>query len=202
MQDERLAASNARALVAFGANLPNSGETPADAVARAMDRVEQRVGGPIRRSRLWRTPAFPPGGGPDFVNAAAAFDWPGAAGDLLDLLHGIEAEFGRTRARRWEARIMDLDLIALGDAVLPDPATQTRWAQLPAETAARETPDRLVLPHPRLAERGFVLAPLHDVAPDWRHPVTGLTVSQMLDALPDGLLNGVRPLAAQGRSTT
>ena len=89
---------------------------------------------------------------------------------------------------------MDLDLIALGQAVLPDMATQRAWAGLPPERAARETPGELILPHPRLADRGFVLVPLAEIAPDWRHPVTGVTVAEMLAARPDEERSEIRPL--------
>ncbi|MDG4649031.1 2-amino-4-hydroxy-6-hydroxymethyldihydropteridine diphosphokinase [Roseibacterium sp. SDUM158017] len=186
------------ALVALGSNLPAGGLMPAAAVSRAMDLLEDRTRTALRRSRLWRTPAFPPGAGPPFVNAAAALDWGGAAEDLLAILHGIEAAFGRQRSLRWEARIMDLDLLALGDKVLPDRVEFERWSGLSGDAAAAMTPDRLILPHPRLAERAFVLAPLADVAPDWRHPVTGDSVSAILAALPASALEGVEPLDPAG----
>jgi 2-amino-4-hydroxy-6-hydroxymethyldihydropteridine diphosphokinase len=159
-----------------------------------MEMLAARSGATLRKSRLWRTPAFPPGAGPAFVNAAAALDWEGGAPALLDLLHAIEAALGRRRTARWEARIMDLDLLAIGDTVLPDLAGFLRWARLQPETAASVTPDRLILPHPRMAERGFVLAPLADVAPDWRHPVFGRTVAEMLADLPPEALRDVAPL--------
>jgi 2-amino-4-hydroxy-6-hydroxymethyldihydropteridine diphosphokinase len=88
---------------------------------------------------------------------------------------------------------MDLDLIALGDAVLPDPATQADWAALPPGRAAVETPSELILPHPRLAERSFVLVPLAEIAPDWRHPVTGRDVAQMLADRPADERSKIRP---------
>lgn len=91
-------------------------------------------------------------------------------------------------------RTLDIDLVALGDSVLPDGATQDAWRRLPPEAQVRTTPDRLILPHPRLQDRAFVLVPLADVAPDWVHPRTGQTVRQMLDALPAEDRAAVKPL--------
>lgn len=101
----------------------------------------------------------------------------------LARLHDIEASFGRIRGKRWSARILDLDLLALGDHVVPDHATYEEWAALPLKEQKERTPDELILPHPRMAERAFVLVPLADVAPDWVHPVTGRTAMEMRDAL-------------------
>lgn len=148
-------------------------------------------------SRLYRTPCFPAGAGPDYVNAAFAADVPGdmAPDAILSLLHAVEAEMGRTRDTRWGMRTLDLDLIALGDAVLPDVATQDRWRDLAPDAQRITAPDRLILPHPRLQDRAFVLVPLADVAPDWCHPRLNLTVAQMLAALPAVDRDEVVPLS-------
>jgi 2-amino-4-hydroxy-6-hydroxymethyldihydropteridine diphosphokinase len=119
--------------------------------------------------------------------------WHGSASALMAALHSIEEEFGRTRAHRWEARVMDLDLIGFGDAVLPDARTRAEWAALPPDIAAKRMPDRLIVPHPRLAERAFVLVPLADVAPEWVEPSSGLSVAQMLAACPQADLAEIRP---------
>jgi 2-amino-4-hydroxy-6-hydroxymethyldihydropteridine diphosphokinase len=144
-------------------------------------------------SRLWRSPAWPPGG-PEYVNAAMNLETAQSPEALLESLHAIEARFGRERAARWGARTLDLDLLAWGEAVRPDAATQALWRGLDPERQGREAPDRLILPHPRLQERGFVLAPLAEVAPGWRHPLTGESVGAMLAALPPLALEGVAPL--------
>jgi 2-amino-4-hydroxy-6-hydroxymethyldihydropteridine diphosphokinase len=183
-----------QALVAFGANLPIGGTTPAENVTAAMDMLAERSGAELHRSRLWQTPAHPEGSGPHFVNAAVSFGWDGTAQDLLALLHGVEDAFGRLRTSRWEARKMDLDLIGLGDLICPDPAGFRAWQGLSADAAATLTPEELILPHPRMAERGFVLAPLAEVAADWRHPMLGQTVQEMLDALRPSDLHGMSPL--------
>ena len=151
-----------------------------------------------RLSRFYHTPCFPPGAGPDYINAAAEIGIAGGPEDALALLHKIEAAFDRDRAcgQRWGRRTLDLDLLAAGDAVRPDAETHARWRGLPLEAQMREAPDELILPHPRLHERAFVLVPLADVAPDWVHPVLGLSVTQMCGALDPADLAEVR--AVQG----
>lgn len=182
------------ALIAVGSNGSSEVNLSFSIVRDAVDRVVGESGGKAVVSRFYRTPAFPAGAGPDFVNAAFAIDWSGSAEDLLALLHRVEVDAGRTRTRRWEARVLDLDLLALGEQVRPDAETQTAWRAMPLAEAATRAPGQLVLPHPRLQERGFVLVPLADVAPDWRHPLTGDTVQQMLDRLPAADLHEIVPL--------
>jgi 2-amino-4-hydroxy-6-hydroxymethyldihydropteridine diphosphokinase len=134
-------------------------------------------------SRFWRSAAFPADSGPDYVNACAEVVAQGTPGSVLAALHRIEARLGRVRAGRWGARGIDLDVLAAGDALLPDPETHAHWRNLPLTEQMRVAPEALILPHPRLAERAFVLIPLAEIAPLWRHPATGQTVCDMLAAL-------------------
>lgn len=162
-----------------------------------MSRLSAR-GLPIRAvSRFYATPCFPPGAGPDYVNACIAIQPQDATQDaekLLRVLHDIEAEFGRTRVQRWGSRTLDLDLIAMGDLVLPDLATFRHWHDLPLDAQIGQAPDRLVLPHPRIQDRAFVLVPLCDIAPQWRHPVLGRTARALRDALAPEEIAEIRAL--------
>jgi 2-amino-4-hydroxy-6-hydroxymethyldihydropteridine diphosphokinase len=187
---------NSTALVALGANLGAEGLAPVQMIVRALAALSA-AGLPVRAvSRFFRTPAFPAGSGPDFVNACAAVDPGGRDPEaVLAVLHGIEADLGRVRLTRWGARVIDLDLLAMDDAILPDPATEAEWRNLPPETQAQVAPDRLILPHPRLSERGFVLIPLADIAPLWRHPATGQSVAAMAKALPEAEKAQIWPLS-------
>ena len=110
-------------------------------------------------------------------------------------LHTIESELGRVRKGRWGQRTIDLDLLAHGDRVCPDERTLRDWMGLPLDLQKNTAPDRLILPHPRMHERGFVLMPLADVAPHWVHPVLGQTVVQMLAGLPDTAVQDIAPIA-------
>lgn len=182
------------ALLALGANLPLHGKSPKQTLDAAILRLTESGLAIRAQSRFYETPCFPPGAGPDYVNAALAASWEGTAEDLLARLHAVEAEFARSREVRWGMRTLDLDLIALGDRVLPDAATWGQWRDLPLEAQMRQTPDRLILPHPRMQDRAFVLVPLCDVAPDWRHPLLDQTVAEMAAALPDAARAEVKAL--------
>ncbi|MBI1418659.1 MAG: 2-amino-4-hydroxy-6-hydroxymethyldihydropteridine diphosphokinase [Limimaricola sp.] len=186
--------NRAVALIALGANAASAEGGPEDTLRAAIAELAEATGETPTVSHLYRTPAFPPGAGPDFVNAALRLETTLAAPDLLALLHRIEAAHGRERKVRWGQRSLDLDLIALGDAVLPDVAGWRRWHDLDAAAQPVQAPDRLILPHPRLQDRAFVLVPLADVAPDWRHPVLGLSVAQMMAARPETERAEVVPL--------
>lgn len=145
-------------------------------------------------SRFFSTPCFPAGAGPDFVNAVVSVSWQGDADSLMHRLHALEARHGRERTQRWGQRTLDLDLIAMGTTVLPDLKEFSHWRDLALDRQIIESPAKLILPHPRLQDRAFVLVPLADIAADWCHPVSGVSVRRMVDALPPSDVEAVRPL--------
>jgi 2-amino-4-hydroxy-6-hydroxymethyldihydropteridine diphosphokinase len=183
-----------KGLIALGSNLPSEAGSSVETLAIALRLLDGESLCVTSVSRVYRTPAWPPGSGPDFANAAAVVETSLPPDALLARLHAVEAELGRIRTLRWGARAIDLDLLAYGDRIAPDAATLGHWIDLPAEAQTREAPATLLLPHPRLQDRGFVLVPLADVAPDWRHPLLGVTVQEMLDRLGPEAFEGIEIL--------
>ena len=154
-------------LIGLGANLASARYGPPRrtlaAVLAAMDGDEIQV---IARSGWYRSEPVPASGQPWFVNAVAALASRLGPMALLYRLQALESRFGRARGVRNAPRVLDLDLLDYDRRRIATP--------------------RLTLPHPRIAERRFVLLPLAELMPVWRHPVLGSTAAQLLAQLPDG----------------
>ncbi len=186
--------SLSKAVIALGANLNLRGSEPKVTLQGALDAIA-RQGVVIRAiSRFFETPCFPAGAGPDYVNAAALAETEKTPAELLQVLHEVEHKYGRERIQRWGMRTLDLDLVCYDDLVLPDRTIFDWWLTLPPGAQKRQAPDQLILPHPRLQDRAFVLVPMADVAADWRHPVLDRTVAEMLSDLPAEDIEAVTPL--------
>lgn len=180
-------------MIALGANLPINERSPIQTLELAL-RLLADAGLPVvQRSRWFRTPAWPPGSGPAFVNGAAMLAGDETPEAVLATLHAVETRLGRVRDVRWGPRACDLDLIASGAEVRPDAATLRAWIVRTGEDQ-REPPPGLLLPHPRLQDRAFVLVPLADIAPDWIHPLLGRTVRDLLDTLPPSAKSEIIPV--------
>ncbi len=181
-------------LIAMGANLSSPFGGPLDTLKMALALLGDDHTMVAGLSQWFSTPALPAGSGPDYVNGAARVESRLEPADFLARLHETEARLGRRRDRRWGPRVCDLDLLAAGQRVLPDRALALRWMELPVDQRGILAPGDLILPHPRMHERAFVLAPLAEIAPDWRHPILDLSVREMLAALPAEQREEIRPL--------
>lgn len=183
-------------LVAFGGNQPLSGMTPPQVVRSAIKELKIKGFDLKSSSRIYRTPAFPENSGPDYANAVVFCRVHKSPDDVLAAAAEIEGKFFRKRENRWGARTLDIDILSYDDTVIPDLATFERWRNLPPDDQQKETPTSLILPHPRIQDRAFVLVPMMDVAPDWRHPVLGKTTRQLLADLPAEDVAAVCPVDA------
>ena len=153
-------------IVALGANLPSRFGTPAQTLYAALKAMAEREIWPVQISRVWKTAPVPfVEGQPWYHNAVAAVETSKSAHDLLKTLLVIEEEFGRVRTVRNAPRLLDLDLIAYDGQIIP------------------EGPE-IIVPHPRMDARAFVLLPMADILDDWTHPQTGTKLEDLIAAIP------------------
>ncbi|MEO5939151.1 MAG: 2-amino-4-hydroxy-6-hydroxymethyldihydropteridine diphosphokinase [Sphingomonas sp.] len=141
-------------VIALGSNRRGRHGGPADEVRAAL----AAIGGLVAVSPMIATAPVGPSSR-RFANAAALIDSDESPPDLLAHLKAIESDFGRRPGQRWGERVIDLDIVLWSGGV---------WAD-----------DRLTIPHPAFRIRAFVLGPLVQIVPDWRDPLTGLTVRQL-----------------------
>lgn len=134
-------------------------------------------------SPFFQTPAFPAGNGPDYVNTVVRAETDLTPQALLTVLHGVESDLGRTRQKRWGSRVIDIDLLDYEGCILPSPEVYRRWRDMSLEEQKQKWPDELILPHPRIQDRGFVLVPLKAVAPDWVHPVSNEGIDTLISRI-------------------
>lgn len=153
-------------MIALGGNMAGdfgSSEALLEAALAALAEAGLPV---LRRSRWWRSAAWPDPASHEYRNGVVLVEAKLSPDECLNLLFSIEGRFGRRRSEKNAPRTLDLDLIAHGRTVREDPA--------------------LTLPHPRAHERLFVMGPLAEIAPHWRHPVLGLSAAALADAAPVG----------------
>lgn len=154
--------------IALGANLPSRAGTPRQTLLSALDALTAFGVRIAAVSPFYASKAWPDPNDPAFVNAVALVETELSPLELMTRLHEVETSFGRKRSTKNAPRTLDLDLIDYDGRIEEGPP---------------------LLPHPRMRSRAFVLAPLADVAPGWRHPILGDSVQHLLAALEAG--NGV-----------
>jgi 2-amino-4-hydroxy-6-hydroxymethyldihydropteridine diphosphokinase len=146
-------------VVALGSNLGGDQGFSLAVLEAALARFGESGLKVLKRSSWWRSASWPDPTRPDYLNGVALVEASDPPEELLRALHALEASFGRDRHDRNAPRTLDLDLIACGRRVVDTGGLQ--------------------LPHPRAAERLFVMGPLAEIAPAWRHPVTGATAAEL-----------------------
>ncbi|MBT3396463.1 MAG: 2-amino-4-hydroxy-6-hydroxymethyldihydropteridine diphosphokinase [Alphaproteobacteria bacterium] len=158
-------------LIGLGANLPSPLHgSPKETLGAALGLIEDMGVRVLARSRWYSSAPETTTGGVDdawYTNGVAVLETDLEAVAILDLLMEVERRLGRVRVVKNESRVVDLDLLAHGDLVV-------------------DRPPKIVIPHPRMHRRSFVLLPLAEVAPGWKHPKTGATVEELIAALPSG----------------
>jgi len=152
-------------LVAYGSNLPASFPsehlTASQAFATVVKTLQDKGLSVTKISRLWRSAAWPDPNDPPYVNAIIALETDLQPLELMKSLHDVERDAGRVRDGRMNRpRVLDLDLIAYGRAIM-------------------DGENALFLPHPRAAERAFVMGPICDILPQWLHPILNETAESL-----------------------
>ncbi len=161
--------------VALGANLPSRFGAPHETLAAAKDAMAGHGIHIKKSSETFLTAPVPLSDQPWYHNAVVHVETELSPFRLLEVLQDIENDFGRVRTVRNAPRILDLDLIAYNDVILDKPA-------LPELQSLPE----LIVPHPRMHERAFVLLPMQEIIKDWTHPVLNRSLSDLVALLPSG----------------
>ncbi len=153
-------------LIALGANLPSRFGEPEETLKAAIKAIVAEGLEVLKVSSIWLTAPVPASKQPWYRNAVVSVQTNLNAGDLMRCLQKIEEDFGRERSVKNAPRALDLDILAFNHEV--------------------HTGHDCVVPHPRMHERAFVLMPLAEVAPTWRHPVLALSVQDLINEMPEG----------------
>lgn len=153
-------------IIGLGSNLPSHFGTPLETLERAVEVLVQCEVLPIKLSRIWKTAPVPfTPDHPWYYNAVAIVETNKSAEALLETMLAIELQFGRVRSVPNAPRVLDLDLIAYDNEIIIDEP-------------------EIIVPHPRMAERAFVLLPMADIISEWVHPITGRTLDDLVNNLP------------------
>ena len=167
--------------IALGSNLETKNLKKLEIINKALEYFSQFNITLIKVSSFWSSRSYPDKNQPDFINAVSEVHSELSPYQILNQLKKIEKMFGRKINTRWGNRVLDLDILCAGSIILPNINVYNEWMKMPLQKQTEKQPNELILPHPRIQDRLFVLKPLNEVDPDWVHPILNKTTLELIN---------------------
>ena len=167
--------------IALGSNLETQKLSRLEIINTALGHFSQFKIILIKVSSFWESRSYPDKSQPNFINAVSEVHSELNPYQILHELKTIETKMGRKNNTRWGNRVLDLDIIGSGSIILPNNFEFNKWLKMPLHKQIKIQPDELILPHPRIQDRLFVLKPLDEVDPNWTHPVLNKTSFELIN---------------------
>ena len=167
--------------IALGSNLETKNMTRLEIINKALEYLPIFNISLGKISSFWESKSYPNINQPNFINAVLEVKSELNPFQTLHSLKKIESYLGRKINRRWGNRVIDLDLLAAGSLILPNLRVFYKWLKMPLKQQLQSQPNQLILPHPRIQDRLFVLKPLSEIDPDWMHPVLNRKPFELID---------------------
>ena len=183
-----------KCLISCGANIAGPFGEPLETLKIVLEELKIRKLEVIGKSKLYSSLAFPNPQEPKYLNRCLELKADFQALDVLTCLKQIEIKMGRRESSRWSSRTCDLDLLSFANQISPSNEVFDYWYKMPLEKQIFAKPNILLLPHPRLQDRAFVLKPLMEFAADWIHPVLNVSVKEMFNSLSKEERDSVKPI--------
>ena len=168
-------------LIALGSNLETENLSKLEIINKAIGYFSQLNLVLIKVSSFWESRSYPDKSQPNFINAVSEVHSELNPYQILNELKNIEKKMGRKNKTRWGSRVLDLDIIGSGSIILPNNFEFNKWLKMPLKKQTKIQPGELILPHPRIQDRLFVLKPLNEVDSNWKHPVLNKTALELIN---------------------
>ena len=167
--------------IALGSNLETKNMTRLEILNKALEYFPMFSISLGKVSSFWESKSYPNKKQPNFINAVSEVQSVLNPYQTLCSLKEIEIILGRKINSRWGSRVLDLDILAAGSLILPNLRIFNRWLKMPLQHQIQNQPNQLILPHPRIQDRLFVLKPLSEIDPNWIHPVLNKKPYELID---------------------
>ena len=167
--------------IALGSNLETKNMTRLEILNKALEYFSLFKISLLKVSSFWESKSYPNKNQPNFINAVSEVQSKLNPYQTLSSLKKIESLLGRKINGRWGNRVLDLDILAAGSLILPNLLIFKKWQKMPLHLQIQNQPKQLILPHPRIQDRLFVLKPLSEINQDWMHPVLNKKTFELID---------------------